>query len=156
MRRGIYFGIALLVLPKAVLASCPVGAISAADQITGHVNAAYSLVQTHCVPTDEPLACSVVCFTATRITSFQETRRWLTAGESAIHGLSARGRVQIDYLHMTDRGLLEQQLTLRIPTQRAFDAQSPAQIADRAEQSATVWDRFTLQPLPPLRTPDMR
>ena len=158
MVRGICFCIALITLPNMALANCPIGAASAADQITGHINAVHGNVQTACFPSSEPTTCSIVCFTATRITAFQEMSQWLAAGESAIHGLADRSRVQFDYLHMADRGLLEQQLTLRIPSQRAFDAQSrtSAQSAGASEQSVTIWDRFALHQLPPLIAPSPR
>lgn len=148
---------ALIALPGAALAACPVGTKSAADQITGHVNAVYSDIQTYCVPSAEQTACSIVCFTASRITSYHAMSQWLAASEGAMHQLDDRVRVQFDYLHMADRGMLEQRLTLRVPTPRAFDAQSQdtAELDGRPEAD-TVWERFTLHSLPSLTDPALR
>lgn len=157
MRRSACFCTALIFWPGMVLAACPVGTKSAADQITGHVNAVYSEVQTYCVASSETATCSIVCFTASRITSYHDMSQWLLASEVAVHQLDDRIRVRFDYLLMADRGLLEQRLTLRLPTPRVFDAQSQStEILDGRSQADTVWERFSLHSLPSLTDPPLR
>ena len=158
MRRIVYLCAGLIALPGIVLAACPVGTKSAADQITGHMNAVYGDVQTYCVPSNDPAGCSIVCFTASRITSYHAMSERLAASVGAVEQLTDRVRPQFDYLHMADRGLLEQRLTLRIPTPRALDAQSQGtELTDDDRRSAdTVWERFALHSLPSLTDPPLR
>lgn len=151
MRLLVLAAVALSVLPTATLAECPIGTSPAAEMVGGFINAQNGDAQTYCVAHSEQTSCSAICFTASRVTaSFQDMTHWLLAGNGAIRELTVQRRLPFDYLYMTDRGLLAQDLALRLPTTRALEAQSqtPSGYGAIDRSLSDAWMNFRLEPLP--------